>query len=374
MLKGIKDNKIAKRIRKSTTYAMIRQLFPMADSYYTDDRENLEEENPEIVLLDWPKNIEKPTVGIVKDYGDYPRWTKYCRFMENNLFNYDFYNIHAHDWVEMANHYDVFIGIPSSDYPILQEIRTKYYFLETHLGKICYPSAYHTIFYENKRLEAYLSNAFDLPFANTYISHNKEDALSLLEKLPYPIVSKIDPGSGSFGVGLVQDQQHARKIIEQAFSRWGRSTHWPYLRQKNYIYFQEYIPNDGYDIRVIVVGNKFFGYFRKVLEGDFRASGMDQVEKRHLPEDAMRIAMQVNELIKSPQLVVDMLHGIDDAFYIIEISPFCQMETPAQLKIGDEPSVYIYENGTFHLENKAYWVHELAIKEFLLKDYLPRVQ
>ena len=60
-------------------------------------------------------------------------------------------------------------------------------------------------------------------------------------------------------------------------------------RQKNLVCFQEFIPNDGYDIRVIVVGNQIFGFYRKVPQGDFRASGMNIEEMRELPVEAMKI-------------------------------------------------------------------------------------
>jgi glutathione synthase/RimK-type ligase-like ATP-grasp enzyme len=181
----------------------------------------------------------------------------------------------------------------------------------------------------------------------------------------------MDPGSGSLGVELVRDRKQARKIVQQAFSMTGRATHSLYFRQKNYVYFQEYIPNDGYDIRVLIIGNWVFGYYRKVLEGDFRASGMNIIEKRELPEEAIRIAWKTNQVIKSPMLVVDLVHGLDGKYTIIEFSPICQVEKPAQLAIRDIPGAYIIENeGIRYIEGK-FWVHEVALREFLQKDDLP---
>jgi hypothetical protein len=125
----------------------------------------------------------------------------------------------------------------------------------------------------------------------------------------------------------------------------------------------------------MVVGNWVFGYYRKVLRGDFRASGMNLVEKRGLPVEAMNIARKLNRIVKSPLLVVDMLHSLDGQYYVIEYSPICQMETPEQLHVDDVPGVYIFnDDECFHFEEGRYWVHELALREFLLKDYLPKVQ
>ena len=71
--------------------------------------------------------------------------------------------------------------------------------------------------------------------------------------MEFPVISKIVPSSGSLGVELIRTPAEAKKLIRQAFSQNGRKIHIVYARQKNYIYFQKFIPNDGYDIRVIVV-------------------------------------------------------------------------------------------------------------------------
>ena len=101
---------------------------------------------------------------------------------------------------------------------------------------------------------------------------------------------------------------------------------------------------------------------------------MDKVEKRALPEEAIRIARKALQCIRSPQIVVDMVHGLDGRYAIIEFSIVCQMETPEQLLVDGVPGVYIIEDdGDIHFEKGRYWVHELALKQFLLDDYLPRV-
>jgi glutathione synthase/RimK-type ligase-like ATP-grasp enzyme len=372
MLEKIKDLKAVKKIRKTPLYSRMRQYFPMPVVGFVDDSDRIDD--AEIVTIDWPRQVKKPRVGIVQDYGEYPRWTKYRRFLDNNAFQNDVFSIHAHDWIEKAKEYDVFVGVPSSNLFHLQEIRRKYFVLETYLGKFCYPSFKHIMLYEDKTLEAYISKITGIPFVNTYISYDKDDALRLIEKLSYPFVSKIDPTSGSVGVQLVRSPKQARHIVEQAFSNNGRKTHVVYFRQKNYVYFQDYVPNDGYDIRAIIIGDWVFGYYRKVLEGDFRASGMNLVEKRALPDGAIKLARNINQIVQSPQLVVDMVRGLDGLFYIIEFSPICQMELPEELHVNGIPGVYIFDDDhTYHFEEGRYWLHELALKEFFLKDYLSRL-
>ncbi len=371
MSKGMKYSRFITRLRKTAWYSRIRQHLPMRRPAYVNDRDKIND--AEIVKIDWPDQVKKPLIGIVQDNETFPRWTKYCRFLDNNLFNYVLYDLHAHDWIEKAEKLDIIIGISSSEVWDLDEFRRKYYFLEKFQGKTCYPSAEHVNLYEDKMLEAYLARVYGFPFANTYISHNEADALAITENLNYPSISKISPASGSVGVELVHSQKEARKIVNRAFSAVGRNTFTAHFRQKNYIYFQDFIPNDGYDIRVIVAGNWLFGYYRKVLAGDFRASGMNLVEKRELPETALRIAYQVNKVVNSPMLVVDMVHGLDDKYYIIEFSPICQMEFPEQLHVNGVPGVYVFDSDdAYHFEKGRYWVHELALKEFLINHYLPK--
>ncbi len=360
------------KIRKSLFYSRIRQYLPMLAWTITDDRARID--HAQDVLIDWPGQYTKPRVGIVQDYGPYPAWTRHARFLERNKFPYEIYAIQREDWLEKAGDFDVIVGVLSNTTFHLEEIRRKYYVLETLLKKSCFPSLQHVLLYEDKILEAQLAKIYGIPFVPTYVSHDEQDALRLIESLAYPVISKVNPSSSSVGVELIRTQAEARKIVRQAFSNNGRKIHVVYSRQKNYIYFQKFIPNDGYDLRVIVVGNRVFGYYRKAPEGDFRASGMHQEEKRSLPLEAMKIARKVNQAIKSPQLVVDMLHGQDGRYSINEYSPICQMSTLDQLQVDGVPGAYVFDDEDIvHFEPGSYWVHELALKEFFLNFYLPKI-
>jgi glutathione synthase/RimK-type ligase-like ATP-grasp enzyme len=370
IIKSLKYQRHITRLRKTRAYLRARQIFPMGGETYVDDREKLEQ--AEVVRIEWPGSVSKPRFGLVRDYGPYPRWTKYRRFLENNGFVHSIYNLHAHDWIEKAREFDVIVGFVSSELWHLQEMREKYHFLESYLQKLTYPSTKHINLYEDKRLEAYICEVNQLPFARAFISYDKSNALDWAEKLNYPLVSKVIPTSGSSGVELIENSRQARAIIQQAFSTRGRKTHTAIFRQKNYVYFQKFIENDGYDLRCTVVGKRVWGYYRKVLEGDFRASGMRNTEeKRELPEKAMRVALALNQMVKSPILVVDMVHSLDGKYIIIEYSPICQMATPEQAHLNGVPGGYVLKtDGSFHFEEGRQWLHELGLREFLLKDYL----
>lgn len=362
--------RIFRRISHSTFYYVWRnRLHPFKRSSIVDDREHIDNGVPP-VLLDWPSSITKPRVGIIQDTGVSPRWTKYRRFLETNGFPFGIYNFHSAGWLDQARDYDAIVGIGSCEPHQLEEIRRKHHILETQLQKKCYPSYRDVVFYEDKILEAYVSDVHGLPFIPTHVFHREDEALQAADTLTYPLVSKVVPCSGSVGVELIKTPSQAKRLIRKAFCHRGRLTHIPYRAQKDYVYFQDYVPNDGYDIRIITVGNKVFGYYRKAPQGDFRASGMGMVEKRELPAEAIEIARHAYAIVQSPMLVVDLLRSTEGQYLIIEMSPICRVDTPEQLHVDGKPGCYVVNDGSYTFEEGRVWVHELALKEFFECAYL----
>jgi hypothetical protein len=66
-------------------------------------------------------------------------------------------------------------------------------------------------------------------------------------------------------------------------------------RERGYVYFQDFIPGNDHDIRVIVIDGKAFAIKRLVREGDFRASGSGSVlyEKRHFDEKTIQLSFKL---------------------------------------------------------------------------------
>jgi len=373
MLRRIGHARVVKRIRKSLRYSRLRQRVAFHALQVTDDGSSLD--RAEKVVLPWPDGVPKPRVGLVQDPGTTPRWTKYRRLLESNAIPYEIYDVHSSRWLERAREFDVVVGVPSCEPFDLEEIRRKYCLLEGSLGKVCYPSAAHLALYEDKMLEAYLCEVHNLPFVPTHISHDKDDALRMVDSLAYPVVSKIVPSSGSVGVELVRTPRHARHIVEEAFSPGGRKTHSLYHRQKNYVYFQDFVPNDGHDLRVILIGDTAQGNYRRALPGDFRASGMHLFDYGPVPEEAIRIARRVNDFVGSPHLAVDMVLGTDGRYRIVELSPITGVRPrPDDLTVDGVPGIYDLDaDGNAHFRPGRFWTPELSLKQFFLDEYLPRV-
>lgn len=373
MPSGLDHVGVVKRLRKSPRLIRARQLLGSANQPIVDDRETLGAAGP--VTLTWPDMTPRPTVGIVRDPGAHPRWTKYRRLLENNTIPFGFLELDRSDWLDRARDFDVVVGVPSCEPHSVEMIRRKYEILEEHVGIQCYPSAAHVRLYEDKMLEAWICHVHGLPFAPVHISSDRTDALRMVRDLPYPVVSKQVPSSGSVGVEIVRDERRARHIVKRAFSPRGRPTHLPSLRQKNSVYFQEYIPHDGLDLRVVVVGNLAQGFYRRSLPGDFRASGMGLYEFRDLPVDAIRLAHAVNDVVRSPLLAVDMVRAPDGSLRIVEFSPISGLDpTPDDAVVDGVPGIYrLDSDGVPRFAPGRHWAAELALRQFLLDEYLPRV-
>jgi glutathione synthase/RimK-type ligase-like ATP-grasp enzyme len=328
-----------------------------------DDRNEMED--AEQVLVSWPDDYVKPKVGLVQDINEPPYWTKYERFLRNNQICFEYYDIHRSNWLDIAHKFDVIIWPMEGAAPEIEEHKRKIYILEKYCNKDCFPSFETAMWNEDKIFQYEWLRLFDFPVVETFVSHSASETLEHIQRCVYPLVTKVYVGAGSLGVELVKNKKQANKIAGEAFSPVGRKTYWPYFRQKGYIYFQKLLQNTHYDLRVIGVGNKVFGYYRDIPSGDFRASGMGLVRKGALPEDAVRLAM---ELIKKLDLViasVDILQEPGGKLQIIEVQANITVETPGQLHVDGIPGAYVFNStGEFHFEPCKYWIQELALKEF----------
>lgn len=336
------------------------------NSIYLDDAD--------IVLLDSTINNDLH-VGLVKDgilYDDdaylssRADFIKYERFLINNKISYSYYNIDYSTWLEDAEQFDVIIWRSSSDPATQQMAKNKIYFLEKIAKKRCFPSFDELWPYEEKINIHYIYKYFKLPEIYSFVSFSKLESLNYINKCQFPIISKISTGSASQGVEILHNKRQAKKVINKVFSNQGKRTYWYYLNQKDYVYFQKYINDATYDLRIIVIGNKLFGYYRYAKKGDFRASGSGIVEKKEIPREALELAYLVKNVFNTSFLATDLLYSKSMKKYlIIESSIFIGIDTCEQLVINGISGYYerVSEENYLFKPGK-YWIQELALKEF----------
>lgn len=93
--------------------------------------------------------------------------------------------------------------------------------------------------------------------------------------------------------------------------------------EKGYIYFQGFIPNDGFDIRVVVIGGeKAVAEKRFVRENDFRASGSGSIvyEKSKIDLRCIKISFDISDKLDSQCLAYDFIFSTENEPLIVEIS------------------------------------------------------
>lgn len=325
----------------------------------------------ERVWIDHP--IRPMKIGLVKERGyekdagyvnnrDY--WPKFERFLLTNNILYQFYNVFSNDWIEEAHQYDLIIWHTYSSPIAKSEAESKIYYLEKVLGKKCVPSYKELWPYESKIRMHYLFRAYGLPEIDTFVTHSKEDAIKYIEQATYPLISKIDTGSSSVGVTKIGSKKEAVQFIDTIFSYKGRKSFWPDQRQKGYIVLQEFIPNALFDLRVIVVGDRLFGYYRYPKKGDFRASGTGIYEKKEIDKEALDIAWEVKQKFEARFLATDMLYDQrDEKYKIIEASFFIGIDTCEQLMVDGVPGYYHRIGNGYCFKPGRYWMQELLLLE-----------
>jgi len=367
------------RWTRTRRYMLLRnaakQLMPFRYAEHGPLEDGPELEHAESVLLDWPPDVRKPHVGLVPDTDEFPYWTKYRRFLQSNDISFEIYDIHRSSWLAEASRFDMVVWRPMSYPHELEECRRKFHLLESRLGVTCYPSFAEAVLYEDKIAQFDLLRHYGLPVIDTFVSHSEEEAMGHLASCAYPVVWKLTAGSGSFGVELALDRRSAERWVRRVFSFSGRSTYWPYVGQKNYVYLQRLVPNAGYDVRVAVVGSMVFGYHRDVPRGEFRASGMNLLRWDPPSLESMRVARRVAEALDLPHVAVDMLSdrsGKD--LKVIEFSSFFQMESPCQLRPGGVPGAFVFDEpeGEPRFVPMRVWLQELALRRVMEDRWLRR--
>ena len=336
------------------------------------EKKDLKEATPIILPTEVKRYFKKYKVALVKDTDPKPYYTKFERFLKNNDLDFEYYNIFDSTWQKKADQFDIIIWRPMSYYWEIQSAREKIFFLNHFLNKITMPSLPEIMLYENKAIQYYLLKNKGYPLINTFNSYDYDECLKYIESCDYPLVSKTKLSSGSTDITLLKNKSGAKRLINKVFKT-GQSTYWPFLKQKNYIIFQDYLKNYGYDLRIIVIDSQhIFGYYRHPKKGDFRASGSSIIIKQVLPIKAVEIAFQLFKDLDFNIIAVDFLKAKkDDNYYISELSFFVDVITCIQAEKEDIAGRYIYNQKEDRLEFKEgkFWLQELILNNFFIDHY-----
>ncbi|GBG57996.1 hypothetical protein SPFL3102_01716 [Sporomusaceae bacterium FL31] len=236
------------------------------------------------------------------------------------------------------------------------------------LGIPTFPNVDTCWHYDEKVSQHYLFKAVDAPHIPSWVFWNYDEALIFIENCTYPIVFKLSVGAGSANVLKLDSYKEAKIIIDKIFlegffpytlnefahkfqlkvrdvfsrnflSRIVQAVKYIifddypsipgyFLIQKNYAYFQEFLPYNQYDIRVTVIGNRAFGFIRYNRPNDFRASGSGLIDYdiEKIPREAILIAHCISQKLGFQSMAYDFLLTSDGKPVINEIS-YCYVNT-----------------------------------------------
>jgi glutathione synthase/RimK-type ligase-like ATP-grasp enzyme len=282
------------------------------------------------------------------------RWIAYCA---GNDINYKLVDCFRSDIIQQLADCDALMWHFNHKGPKESKFAKQLLFSVQSSGKKVFPDFSTMWHFDDKVAQKYLLEAIGAPLVPSYVFYSRKDALDWADKTSYPKVFKLRNGAGSDNVRLVKTKGKAASLIKRAFGRgykqyegwnnlkeryrkysFGKTTKWDVIkgiirlfhtteyakvtgRETGYIYFQDFIPGNDHDIRVIVVDNKAFAIKRMVRKNDFRASGSGFIlyEKEHFNDETIRLAFEISNKLQDQCMAYDFVYQ-DRNPLIVEIS------------------------------------------------------
>lgn len=295
-------------------------------------------------------------IAIIDSGGLYTsRWIEYCK---ENKYIFKVVKSTINDLITEVEDFDIIMW--HYDHRNNDNIFAKQVcFALEQSGKIVFPNFKTGWHFDDKLGEKYLFEALDIKSAPAFAFFNKKEAINWANMTTYPKVFKLRGGAGSSNVYLARSKRQAINFINKAFGRGFKPfNNWGNFRdkirlyksgtgslillakafgrifvtpvnykalsiQKQYAYFQEFIPNDGYDMRVEIIGDKAIACVRFARKNDFRASGghLNFPNHKYITSDVIKFAFDVVDKIGSQSCAMDIVRNKNNNdLFLIETS------------------------------------------------------
>lgn len=283
------------------------------------------------------------------------RWINHCK---NKSINYKIVNCYSNNIMEELSDCDGLLWHFSHAHPIDFQIATHILNSLEANGKKTFPNINSCWHFDDKVAQKYLLESIGCPVIKSWVYYTKKGANQAVEGLVYPKVFKLKGGAGSANVKLIENKKEAKRYVYKAFGKGFRQfdrftlfndaiskfrkneisvkklaiefgkifVKSDYEKVKGYengyVYFQEFIPNNNFDIRIIVIGERAFAIKRMVRENDFRASGSGIIlyEKDNFDIRCVQIAFETSAKLGANCLAYDFLFDEKNQPLIAEVS------------------------------------------------------
>lgn len=301
------------------------------------------------ILFDQSEKMHSTNWGLA--------WVKYCK--ENKL-NYEIINPYNNEVISKLMDFDIILW-HYSGYSYKDMLMSKnILFTMEDQGKKVFPSFKDAWHFDDKVSETYLLQSVKAPIPRSYMFYSLATLNEFTIKFNnYPIIAKLRNGSGSHNVKMIKTEKDLisygkvmfskglvsspsllyksssnlksakslktlikrAKRIPEFFRTLKNSKEFP--NEKGYVFLQDFIPNDGYDLKIVVVGEKLSFIGRNIREGEFRASGGGDLfyDKNFVTKNIIDSAFKTSDDLGFNCMGYDyVVNKETDEGFIIEIS------------------------------------------------------
>jgi len=299
-------------------------------------------------------------VGILKPFrGTYrPMLDVYEKILKHNNIEYVYLYINDPEFWEEVRTLDLFLAKISQEDDDLNLANQIWPVISQVLKINCYPNLATLWHYHDKVKQYYLLKNNGFPVADCNIFWDREKAMQWATQTKYPVVFKLKGGAGSSNVTLVRSKKTAIALIKRAFGKGIHPYYYDlggklkaynynfkkyakylmlpyynklirktnaksnYIRQKNYVYFQKYMPDNNYDTRVAVLGRRAWAFKRFNRPNDFRASGSNHYDTRRnqIDMNMVKLAFEISFKLGFQSMAYDFVYDEKKQPVILEIS------------------------------------------------------
>ena len=212
--------------------------------------------------------------------------------------------------------------------------------LERYQGLAVYPDQATCWHFDDKIIQAHLLTSLNIPTPQTWVWFDASAAKQWLhDEAEFPLVLKLSGGAGSSNVRLIRDALEASQWVDLLFRqpidtlepallqkqtlRFKLRASWHWIRYQStpyplrpdldphsgYVLFQEFLPDNAFDTRLTVIGNRIFAYRRFNRPHDFRASGSGHFDPDPtlIAPDMLRLAAKTAHALGSQSVALDGL-------------------------------------------------------------------
>ena len=328
--------------------------------------------------------MEKKKLAILRNEvkEDHQLWIKACKEFIDRV-DYDVIDLTKSDWLQrvLDGAYDGLLALPggwTTSYKTLYDERVR--ILHCELGLPVFPTLGEIEVYENKKYLSYWLAANQVPHPKTWVFYQEDDAMDFLKTATLPLVAKTSVGGGGSGVQILKSKSAIKHYIHDTFSgpgvtqvvgpKWRKKgffmrvirkmknmrefreklslyTHQRSEIQKDFVFFQEFIPHN-FEWRVVRIGDSFFAH-KKLVKGEM-ASGSLLKGYENPPLALLDFVKEVTEKRGFLSQAVDIFEAADGSYLVNEMQCIFGQSDPYQMMVDGQPGRYRWLNDSWVFE------------------------